>query len=56
MSMLTSLEAFVGVLYAAFCGAILFSKITRIQGYGKDDTPFIQKMHLFSSVVTAHSF
>ena len=31
MTIVVTLEAFVGVLYAAFCGAVVFAKVTRTQ-------------------------
>jgi hypothetical protein len=36
ITLICSLEAFIGVLYSGFCGAILFGKVLRIQSHGKN--------------------
>lgn len=45
MNLLMALEAFVGVLFTAVCGAIIFSKITRVQSYANVvfSTPIVVK-------------
>lgn len=35
MSIVTSLEAFIGVLFASVCGAIIFIKVSRIQSFAQ---------------------
>jgi len=35
ITILTTLESFVGILYASFCGAIMFAKVTRIASFAQ---------------------
>ena len=35
ITILVTLEAFVGVLYASFCAAVIFTKLGRIQSFAK---------------------